>query len=267
MEIATFLELLMDNNDEARYYRIRNTIQYQENGLAIVPSDYKRFRINVEFTVNEANYVRQLLLNFHDSATAGFDYGLELRASENLESDAYFTLDNEDYLGQAYPFEETLVIPLTVDIAQQQPLRFRIFDIQNFEDSQGIYIHDIENDVYVDLRQQDYDLNIEPGNYTDRFEIVFTTQALGMEDFDATSLNIHQNNNLHQLSVQNPNSLDIKSIEIFDVAGKRLLQSNFDTIDVQYNLSTLRLSDGVYVVNVVTHESNKAISKKIIVKN
>ena len=49
--------------------------------------------LNVDFTVNEAQYTRQLVLNFHDSATAGFDYGLELIRNESSTSDAYFSLD------------------------------------------------------------------------------------------------------------------------------------------------------------------------------
>lgn len=243
-------------------------IQYQDNGLSVVPEDFKRFRINVDFTINESQYTRQLVLNFHNSATAGFDYGLELIRSESSASDAYFLSDEKVFSGQAFPFEETLVIPLAIDIEQQQPLRFRIFDIQNFDDSQGIYLHDIENETYANLRDLDYELNIESGNYTDRFEIVFTTQgSLGVNDFDTTSLNIHQNNKLHQLSVLNPNGLDIKSIEIYDVAGKRILQSNFDAIEDEYTLSTLRLSDGVYVVNISSEANTKAKSQKIIVKN
>jgi len=244
-------------------------IQYQENGLSIVPNDFKRFRINVDFTVEEAQYTRQLVLNFHESATAGFDYGLELIHSEPTPSDAYFLLDDKIYNGQAFPFEETLIIPLTIDIEQQQPLRFRIFDIQNFDDSQGIYIHDLENDTYVNLRNLDYELNIEPGNYTNRFEIVFTPEdgSLGIDELDLASLKIQQNNKVHELSVHNPNGLDIKTIEIFDVAGKRILQTNFDAIKNKYDLSTLRLSDGFYVVNVATNSNTKAKSQKIIVKN
>ncbi|MBU2921447.1 T9SS type A sorting domain-containing protein, partial [Winogradskyella psychrotolerans] len=152
---------------------------------------------------------------------------------------------------------------------QQQPLRFRIFDIQNFDDSQGIYIHDLENDTYVNLRNLDYELNIEPGNYTNRFEIVFTPEdgSLGVDELDLASLKIQQNNKVHELSVHNPNGLDIKTIEIFDVAGKRILQANFDAVKNKYDLSTLRLSDGFYVVNVATNSNTKAKSQKIIVKN
>lgn len=242
-------------------------IQYQDNGLSIVPEDYKRFRINVDFTVNESQYTRQLILNFHDSATAGFDYGLELIRSESSASDAYFSLDERVYSGQAFPFEEALTIPLSIDIEQQQPLRFRIFDIQNFDDAQGIYIRDNETNTYVNLRNSNYDLNVEPGNYADRFEIVFTNQSLGIDDIDMTSLNIHQNNKGHQLSIDNPNGLDIKTVEVYDITGKRMIQVHFDAVETQYNLSTLRLSDGVYVVNISTQTTTNATSQKIIVKN
>lgn len=242
-------------------------IQFQDNGLSIVPSEYKRFRVNIDFTVGQSQYTRQILLNFHDTATAGFDYGLELSRSDNHASDAYFMLDNKAYSAQAYPFEQALTIPLVVNIEQQQPLRFRIFDIQNFDDSQGIYIHDIENELYVNLREQDYELNIDPGNYNNRFEIVFTPDGtLGVNDFEFSKLTIIQNNNNHQLSVLNPNSLNVKTIEIFDIAGKRMLNNNYETVQNRYELSTFDLSEGVYIVNV-TSNANTVKSQKIIVKN
>ena len=253
---------------DSYFFRNNPSIDYQDNGLNIVPDDYKRFRLNIDFTVGENQYTRQVILNFHDSATSGFDYGLELSRSDNYPSDAYFTLDEKAYSGQAFPFEVSLKIPLVVDIAVQQPLRFRIFDIQNFDDAQGIYIHDIESDTYVNLRNLDYVLNIEPGNYTDRFEVVFTTEeVLDIEEFDAESITINQNNNSHQLSVLNPKGVGINSIEVYDIAGKRLLLGQYDTVLERYTLSTLDLSDGVYVVNVMSNTTTAVKSQKIIVKN
>jgi hypothetical protein len=242
-------------------------IQYQENGLSIVPDDFKRFRINVDFTVDESQYTRQLVLNFHESATAGFDYGLELVRSESTSSDAYFTFDEKTYSAQAYPLQEELSIPLVVDIEQQQPLRFRIFDIQNFEEAQGIFIHDKENDIYVNLRNQFYELNIEPGHYTDRFEIVFTSDvALDVNEFDSNTLTINQINGLHKLLVLNPKNLDISAIEVYSVTGNRLLNGIYDSTLNRYELSTTNLSDGVYVVNI-KYNTSAVKSQKIIVKN
>ncbi|MDY2586877.1 T9SS type A sorting domain-containing protein [Winogradskyella aquimaris] len=242
-------------------------IQYQDNGLSLVPDDYKRFRVNVDFTVGEAEYTRQILLNFHDTATFEHDRGLELKRAVNLDSDAYFVQDSKNYSGLAYPFSQDLRIPIVVDIEEQQPLRFRIFDIQNFDESQGIYIHDTYNDVYVNLRDQDYELNIEPGNYTDRFEIVFTPgQALSINDLEVSDLIIRQDNDIHELSVINPNGLDVKTIEVFDMTGKRMLNQLYDSVSNRYQLSTVNLSDGVYIVNV-TSKNNTVSSEKIIVKH
>jgi hypothetical protein len=112
-----------------------------------------------------------------------------------------------------------------------------------------------------------YELNIEPGNYTDRFEVVFTTEdVLDFEEFDTESLTINQNNTIHELLVINPKNLDINTIEVYDVSGKRLLQGHYDNILERYILSTENLSDGVYVVNVIS-ESNTVKSEKIFVKN
>lgn len=253
---------------DSYFFRSSNPgLNYQENGLSLVPDDYKRFRVNIDFTVGESQYTRQVVLNFHDSATAGYDRGLEPKRSESYGSDAYFLHNNKQYSGQAYPFEEALVVPMIVDIEQQQPLRFRIFDIQNFDDSQGIYIHDIANELYVNLREQDYELNIEPGNYTDRFEIVFKPgEALDIDDFEVSKLTIRQHNDIHQLTVLNPKGLDIKSIEVFDVAGKRMINGLYDAVSNRYELSTVDLSDGVYIVNV-TSNTNTVKSEKVIVKN
>ncbi|WP_405572367.1 T9SS type A sorting domain-containing protein [Winogradskyella sp. Asnod2-B02-A] len=243
-------------------------VQYQDNGLSIVPDDFKRFRINVDFTANEAQYTRQLVLNFHESATAGFDYGLELIHSEPTPSDAYFSLDEKIYNGQAFPFAEELIIPISIDIEEQQPLRFRIFDIQNFDESQGIYIHDLENDTYVNLRNLDYELNIEPGNYSNRFEIVFTPEGtLDINEFDVTSLSIRQDNNNQELTVLNPTNLDVKTIELYDVSGRRVLSLPIDNVLDHYNLSTVSISDGAYIVKVATKSSTNLKSQKILVKH
>ena len=238
--------------------------RYNEDGQCIMPEGYKRFRINIDFN---DTYTRQLTQTFHYTATNGKDYGLETRSPEALQADAYWPQDDEAYNAQAFNFDVNLRIPLVININAEQPLRFRIFDIQNFDESQGIYIHDTENDTYANLRNLDYELNIEPGNYTNRFEVVFTPgEALNIHDFEVSKLTITQNNSINQLSVLNPNSLDIKSIDVFDVAGKRMLNVHYDAVLNRYEISTTDLSDGVYVVNVKSN-SNTVKSQKIIVKN
>src|SRR5690606_18690454 len=171
---------------------------------------FKRFRINVDFSQGEF-YTRQLLMNFHHTATDGFDYGLEAKTKFSENSDAYWILDDVPYLIQAFNYDMELRIPLVVEAKNNQPIRFRIFDVQNFDENQPIFIHDIENDIYVDLRENNYEINLPQGTYTDRFEITFTSEALNIDQvITVEDLSIYQNNQLAQLTISNPKLLEVK---------------------------------------------------------
>jgi len=249
-----------DDNDDS----IAETT-YNEDGFNIVPADFKRFRINVDFTENEL-YTRQLLMNFHNSATPGFDYGLEGKGDTPLASDAYWTLNNEPYVIQAFNYDQALRIPLIVKARTNQPVRFRIYDIQNFDDSQPIYIHDIENDIYVNLRESNYDINLPLGTYSERFEITFTTQTLGIPDVAFTDFTIFQNNETSQIHLINPNLRDIKHLIVYDVSGKQVLDIKNMPLSEKHTISTKQFSDGMYVVSVA-FKSGIHLNKKVIIAN
>ncbi|WP_353778411.1 T9SS type A sorting domain-containing protein [Winogradskyella sp. 3972H.M.0a.05] len=245
---------------EAEY----NTVAYDEDGFNVVPEDFRRFRINVAF--NET-LSRQLLMNFHNSATDGFDYGLEGRSPEGVDSDAYWILDDAPFVIQALQFDEALKIPLVVKADEQQSIRFKIVDVQNFADSQPIYIHDKENDIYVDLRAQDYDINIEEGTFTDRFEIVFIQEdTLSIVESTLDTLKVIQDNTNAQLTILNPNALSIKSVSLIDIAGKQLWNKVNIGSNNTYNYSTSDLSEGVYLASIRL-ENNATLTQKIIVSH
>src|SRR5690606_9592152 len=127
---------------------------------------------------------------------------------EGPDSDAYWPFENDAYVIQAFSFDQSLKIPLEVFTSEQQPISFSIFDIQNFDDSQPIYLHDMEADRYIDLRTQNYDINLPIGKFTDRFEITFVDQsALSTPDVTEADFKIFQNNAKAQLTILNPNGL------------------------------------------------------------
>ena len=240
--------------------------QYNEYGYNIVPDDFKRFRINVDFN-NVGIYTRQLLMNFHETATDGFDYGLEGKSPEGPDSDAYWPFENDRYVIQAFSFDESLTIPLEVILTEQQPISFSIFDIQNFDDSQPIYLHDMEANVYVDLRAQNYDINLPIGKYTDRFEITFVdSDALSTPDFTEADFKIFQDNPQAQLTILNPKGINIKSVQMYDTAGKQIFNVRNLTLESEYHFTTKTLSEGIYVATI-TLENSKTISKKVVIKN
>jgi len=222
---------------------------HNEHGLNIVPDDFKRFRINADL---EETYTRQLLLNFHDTATNDYDYGLEGRPSNVLASDAYFNSTTTPLNIQAFSFDEDLTIPVILKTEFQQLVTFRIFDIQNFSDTQPIYLHDILNDTYTDLRVQNHQVTLPQGLFEDRFEITFnTSNTLNTIDEELDSFTIFQNNSNNYLTFNNPNRNKVNSIELFDVSGKLILRTNEMSSLEEYAISSKSFSDGVYLVKVV----------------
>ena len=228
-----------------------------------VPEEYKRFRINIDF--NDL-YTRQLLHNFHHTATDGFDRGLEGHRPGGPASDAYWVLDDEKFVIQAHDFNQSLRIPLEVHAETNQPLRFRILDVQHFDDGQPIYIYDSQYDLYINLKEQDYNLNVEAGTYTNRFEITFNRDTLSNDEFASTEFKVIQDNTIGNLSLINPSLINLGNFSLSDISGKQVIFQNQLGAHPEYNFDTAKLSDGVYIATIKSASGN-SLSKKVIVKN
>ena len=242
----------------------KNKTTETNNGFSVVPEDYKRFRLNVDF--NNV-YTRQLVETFHPTSL-DFDYGLESKISEGniLTSDAYLSNNNNTYLAEALLFDETLKIPLTINLISDMLLKVRIADIQNFNENQPIYIHDLETDIFVNLKNQDFEINLESGLYTDRFEITFNSAVLSNSEETISTLKVLQNNHISQLKILNKNSIEIESFNLYDVSGKLVFSDRISSSKIKYTFSTKSLSAGVYIV-IIELLDLPVFSKRIVVNN
>lgn len=245
-----------------------NETEYDEYGYNIVPENFQRFRVNIGFN---DTYKRQLVINLTPEATEGFDYGLEGEISEAdlVSSDAHWTLDNKPYLIQAFEFDTSLRIPLIVKTEFQQVVEFSTFDVQNFDDSQPIYLYDSEDDQYYDLRTQNQSLTLEAGTYNDRFEIVFENQRLSLEEVNnalSNTLTALQNNTASELVIKNPQNIDLQHLSLYDISGKRVLyNTNLGTANT-HTIPTKNLSDGTYILSL-NAPNMSTFTKKIIIRN
>lgn len=219
--------------------------------------------MNIDFN---NTYTRQLVQTFHESASKGFDYGLEIKtnSSELLDNDAYFNSGENTYLAEALPFNESLKIPLHFNIQNETPIRVRIADIQNFDSNQPIYIVDNKTNTYTDLRNENFEINLSTGNYSERFEIVFSQQTLTTIDTKIEDLTVFQDINQSQLRILNPNLQEISSIYIYDILGKYVTQRKQLPNYKEHQISTKNFSNGIYVVKI-TFKNKKTITKKVII--
>ncbi len=255
--------IFFDSEEPVDNINLRNVEDTDPNWL---PDGYMRFRIVVDITFNDQYFSRELAVNMANYATEGYDFGMEAKHPDVYPSDAHWTFEDTPFSILAVPFSIDRKIPLTVVAGEQQSVRFRSYKLRNFPESLPLYVHDLETDVYVNLRENDYEINLEAGTYTDRFEIVFERETLGLDEETLSDLLVFQDNVNAALTIKNPNALNITQVTLYDVAGKQLINVQNMDLAERHEFSTRTLSDGVYLATVVI-DNITTLHKKVVIKN
>lgn len=253
--------LVSAKNAHRAYYKesdtnsefFRNANISTQNDL---PLDYKRFRLNIDF---DDTYTRQLVQTFHHSATHGFDYGLESKMSGLLSRDGAWQQSNQNYVAQAEPFDLNASIPLRIVSSSNTSLRFRLFDIQNFDTDQDIFLYDAQNNVYYNLTDANANLTLQAGLYENRFYIRFLSQTLSLNENETWSnINVIYDSNNSQFIITNPNQSHIARAQLVDLTGKTIWINSIGLRDTQITIPSLHLSTGIYILNLHSEVGKRA---------
>jgi hypothetical protein len=214
----------------------------------------------------------QILVGYIDGAT-NEDDGLTYDAtkfsesagaflySTILNSDKKFVIQGKDVNSInideviALGFKTTVATSYTISIAKLEG---------DFINGNTIYLKDNMLNIIHDLSSNDYTFNSEVGEFNNRFEIVFNSQALSTNTFNAETNNlkiVELNDNFIQFSV--PNSTSIKKVDIFDLLGKHIvdLKGNSSIEKHQFN----NLTASIYIAEVTLNDG-VVITKKFIKK-
>jgi hypothetical protein len=226
-------------------------------------------RLKIRLGFNSTNIIhRQLLLTIDDRATADYDWGFDGKLNEYQMDDMYWMISDNKYVIQGVNEidEQSTVLPLGITTNTEGNNTITIDALENVPNDLQILLHDIELGVYHNLRESDYSVVLSAGEHLNRFEVVFTTpEALSTIDNELNELNFYYASGREKIVILNPNSIKLKNIEAFNIAGQsvytndKLWEGSYGEYEMK-NLST-----GVYVVKLNT-EDNVTITKKIIVK-
>ncbi|WP_299105971.1 choice-of-anchor D domain-containing protein [uncultured Winogradskyella sp.] len=160
------------------------------------------------------------------------------------------------------------IIPLgfktTIDVATLYTISIAQFE-GDFYTNNDVYIKDDLLNTTHNLKTSDYTFTSEPGEFNNRFEIVFTTQALSIDDIvmDTNSISIVELNDGQVQFKLNSKELSISNVEILDVLGRRIYNLQANSTTEVYNLS--KLSQAAYIARI-TLSNGQVISKKAVKK-
>nr|WP_294934433.1 T9SS sorting signal type C domain-containing protein [uncultured Flavobacterium sp.] len=220
-------------------------------------------------TVLNNQFSREVALAFNRSATDGFDLGMDAKSPEyNLPNDAYLPVDGTNAFAiSTLPFDIDKRVPFAFKANAQTTFKVTVGSLINFTESDNVYLYDNQTGIYHDIKNGFFEVTLPAGVVKDRFEITFKDATLSTDQSTlAESLTVYQNNDTKNLTVANPQMLDLKTCALYDIAGKLIFSKNNLGSNTEYTFPTSNLSDGVYIVRLNAADS-KEMSKKVIVKH
>ncbi len=222
-----------------------------------------KFRIGF----NSINTIhRQLLLTIDENTTMGYDWAFDAKTYDDQMDDLYWMIDNNKYTIQgSNEAEPDTVYPLGIKTSDDGLNTITIDSLENVPDDVEIYIHDLLDDTYHNLREGDFQFYLAAGEYLDRFELTFSTQdSLSVEEQELQSIDVYYDNEVQSIVVFNPNFVEIKSIELYNILGQNIIDiDNISELDYsEYEVKNL--STGTYIIKMDTLSG--LLSKKVMVK-
>ena len=225
-----------------------------------------RIRLNM---VSSDNYTHQIAIGFMgDNATEGIDYGYDAVLRETDPNQFYFMHPEAKLLiqGVGY-FDEDKKYPLGVIAEVQGRYTFSIDQIENLGENTAVYLYDNEKQIYHNLRNSDYLVNLAKGEHNTRFSLRFKNHNLdnNLNAQEMLSNIVVYRQNDHVVIYNPTEQLTVKSARMYNVLGQEVNSWNISNGRESYiELPLKPLASGIYVVQVQT--DNGAVSKKINIR-
>lgn len=204
---------------------------------------------------------RQMMVNYKEGATNNFDRLYDGYSFTNNEINLYSILDNKSLViqGRALPFDQNDIVPLGYRVTNPGIYTIAIDELDGlFLENQNIYLRDKLLSIDHNIKESAYSFNTASGTFDDRFEIVYITNALGVNNPNdiKTFASIYN----HIISVES--SEFIKSINVYDISGKLINHYNPTNLSKQFS-DHFNYPNGVYIAEIKL-ENDVIVKQKLI---
>ena len=236
---------------------------------------------------------RQILVTADENTTNDFDLGYDAMLNDNNAEDMYWYIKDHEFVIQGVPnFNKDQVLPLGVKLKEKGELTIKINALDYIKDDVEIYLKDIVDSTYHDLRASDFVTTIEGGTYNNKYALVFQkpkdpnpdtgedtdTDPNGgtdggtdesptdnPEDIDSISeIDVMYSMDKNMLRVLNPSEIMVEKVELYNMLGQRLQVYKSMSKDNSIDVPLKNYPKATYVVKV--RSINGTISKTILFK-
>jgi hypothetical protein len=204
---------------------------------------------------------RQMMVNYKSEATDGFDRLFDGNSFTSNEIDIYSTLENQNLViqGRALPFNENDVVPMGYRVTNSGAYTIAIDELDGlFAENQTIFLRDKLLSIDHNIKGSAYTFTTPAGTFNDRFEIVYTSNAL-----DTSNPNqINTFAIITNQTIRVESSEYIKFVKVYDISGKLINTYSLNNTTKQFT-DNFNYPNGVYIAEI-TLENNLIVKKKLI---
>jgi hypothetical protein len=233
-----------------------------------------RPKIRLQFD-SPLGYQRGLLVGVDERTTNNFDIGFDAPLNEDNKEDMFWQLGKGKLVIQGVNnFNEDQELPLGLKISKAGLATIKIDELENMDENIVLFIKDKFTGKTHNISYQPFEIALEPGNYLDRFSLIFRMFKL-MEDDVASGVllveppiedhnyHVFMNNAIAELQIKNNGTDEIKSIALYNNLGQTMNTWNTD-LNRRIISLPVKLATGVYMVQINTTKGTN--NKRIIIE-
>jgi hypothetical protein len=198
----------------------------------------------------------------YDTVTIDFDHnnGIHTRLVDSSS-------DNRNFVIQSLSYDEMndKAIPLVIHGIESQELTVNILHRTTPADI-NIYLEDTFLNTLTNLKEQDFVLTpMSDLSGAGRFYIHLTEDTMSTSDVASNLMNAYKEADSDFITIEGLSSQTGEvNLSIYNILGSKVMSASFDNSLNQRILSTQGISQGIYIVELVSMGSR--VTKKILIK-
>ncbi len=243
----TFTNTMRTTNNDNQIFKIKKA------------ADKSRIWLNL---TNAKGAFSQAMIAYFEGATLGLDAGIDGKYFNDSKIALTSTIDAAEYTIQGRPaFDPSDVVALSfkTDVAGDYTIAIDAVD-GLFAKGQEVYLIDNLTGKETDLKAGSYTFAAAVGEAKDRFSLKYQkTLKVEAPVFNENSVSIFRNNGAIYVK---SNSKDIKSVQVYDVQGRLIVQQK-NVNATTATINNLKALSQVLIVKVIATD-NSMVSKKVL---
>ncbi len=217
---------------------------------------YKKAEPNLfRMVAEKGKYSDEIAIGFYDGATNDFEnFDTEKRFAEALEYPQLYSISNGVKLSvnSLCNKNEFYTIPLGIKVNFAGCYTLSATNLNEFNNKLNVYLLDDEAGKTIELRKQNaYQVEFStPGEYSSRLSLVFSNDAMYLNEQDNNDIKVFSNNNHIFIESQITSNMHFS---LFDIKGNQIFSNEiFIEKGIQKVKLDKNLSAGFYFVNMLS---------------